>query len=621
MPADEAEDRPRKRRGASVLVWVMLAMLIVGLGGFSITNFGGRLTAIGRVGDRDISAQDYANAFRAEVNAFAAQVGQPVTGAQALQFGLDSKVRQDLVDAAALDNEAARLGISVGDARVAREITGIAAFQGVGGTFDRETYRFTLERNNLTEARFEARMRDDLARTLLTGAVSGGFAAPDVLTDTLLAYVGERRGFTLLRLTEADLPAPVPAPTPDEIARHYNDNIAAFTRPEGRRVTYVALLPADVATTTEIDEAAIRDLYDSRIAEFVQPERRLVERLVFPDQAAADAAKARLGAGEAFDQLVIDRGLTLADVDLGDVARDELGAAGEAIFALAEPGVVGPLASDIGPAVYRMNGILAAQETPFEEVREDLKAELAADAARRAIADRREAIDDDLAGGATLEDLARDQGMTLGTIDLFPDSDADIAGYPAFREAAAAAGEGDFPDLIDLDDGGLAALRLDEILPPAPIPLAEAEPQVAQAWRAAALARALSDRAITIKSEVEGGANLGTYGILDVTPRIARDGFVDGAPDSLLPAVFEMQPGQVRVIEGPDFTALVRLDTVLPADPADPDRAPLRDGIAAQAEAALSADALALFTAAQTRAGGIALDEAAIAAIHAQMQQ
>ena len=621
MPADDSEDRPKKRKGASILVWILLAMVVTGLGGYSVTNFGGAVTTVGRVGERDITTQDYASALRAEINAFSAQVGQQITGAQALQLGIDRKAREQLVNATALDNEAARLGLSVGDARVAQEITAMKAFQGTAGKFDRDAYRFTLERNNLTEAAFEAKMRDDLARTVLTGAVSSGFAAPAALTDTLFAYVAERRGFTLLRLAEGDLPAPVPAPTPDEISGYYNDNIASFTRPEGRRITYVILLPADVAKTTEVEEKAIRELYQTRIDQFVIPERRLVERLVFTDQAAADAGKARLDKGETFDQLVIDRGLTLADVDLGDVGKSDLGVAGDAVFALTEPGVVGPFASDLGPALFRMNGILAAQNTTFDQAKDELRAELASDAARRAIADRREGIDDALAGGASLEDLAKEQGMTLGKVDLYPDSDADIAGYPAFREAAAALQPDDYPEVIDLDDGGIAALRLEDMLPPAPIPLAEAEPAVITAWRAAAVAKALSDRAIAIKAEVEGGKALGAYGILDTTPRIARDGFVEGAPPELLKAVFEMEAGQVRVIEGPGFTGLVRLDTIMPADAADPDRAPLRDAIAAQVEQALAADALALFTAEQTRTGGIVLDEAAIAAVNAQMQQ
>ena len=616
---DDTEARPKKSKGANILVWMMLVMLIVGLGGFSITNFGGRVSTIGSVGTREITTADYANALRAEINAFSAQIKQPVSGSMALQLGLDQRARQQLVDAAALDSETARLGLSAGDARVAKEITAIKAFLGPDGKFDRDTYRLTLERNRLTEAGFEAKVRDDLARSLLTSAVASGFADPVPLTDALFGYIGERRGFALLRLTEANLLSPVPTPTPEQLSKHYQDNIASFTRPEARRITYVTLLPTDVAPGLEVAEDDIRALYDSRIDQFMVPEHRLVERLAFPDQAAANTAKARLDKGETFDQLVIDRGLTLTDVDMGDVAKSELGPAGDAVFALTEPGVVGPLASDIGPAIFRMNGILAAQETPYAQARDGLRAELSATAASRAIAARRETINDALAGGATLEDLAKEQGMKLGTIDLRPDSDADIAGYPAFREAAAKAAPGDFPELIELDDGGLAALRLEEIVPPEPIPLADAAAAVTESWHAAALARALGERAIAIKSAAESGTNLGVFGIIDTTPRIARDGFVEGAPPDLLKAVFAMEPGQLRVVEGQGFTGVVRLDTVSPADPADPDRAPLREALSAQVRQGLAQDALTLFTQDQSRAAGIVLDESAIAAVHAQM--
>ncbi|MFH7450842.1 peptidylprolyl isomerase, partial [Pseudomonas syringae pv. tagetis] len=90
-----------------------------------------------------------------------------------------------------------------------------------------------------------------------------------------------------------------------------------------------------------------RDLYQSRIDEFQQPERRMVERLVYPSEADAAAAKARLDAGEvSFEQLAAERGLTLTDIDLGERAEAELGAAGPAVFALDQPGVVGPVQTD-----------------------------------------------------------------------------------------------------------------------------------------------------------------------------------------------------------------------------------------------------------------------------------
>lgn len=616
---DNTEAPRKKSKAGSVFVFLLLGMLVAGLAGFGVTNFGGGISTIGKVGDRTITTAEYATVLQGQLATLSRQVGQPITLQQGLQFGIDAQVRQQLIAAAALANEGDRIGLSAGDARVAAEIVRIPAFQDPTGAFDAETYRFVLDRNNTPVPTFEGQIRDDLARSLLTGAVASGFAAPDGLTDTLFAYVTEQRGFTLLPLSEFDLPAPPPAPDAAQLQTFYTENIARFTRSEARRITYVALLPAELAPTMTVDEESLRRIYDERIDEFVQPERRLVERLVFPDDAAAQAAKARIDAGESFDAIVAERGLALTDIDLGDVSRADLGAAGEPVFSLTEPGIVGPIASDLGPALYRMNAILSAQETSFEEARATLAPEVANDAARRAIADRREAIDDALAGGATLEDLATEQGMTLATIDLREGSDDPIAGYPAFREAALAAQEGDFPEVIDLDDGGLAALRLDEIVPPEPIPFAEAEADVAEGWRAEALTRALTTRAEEIRAAVAAGTRLGTFGVAQTTARIARDGTVPGAPAEVLEAVFALAPGGAAVVEAEGYVGVVALDSIVPGDPVDAGQAQIRTAIASQAEQALAEDALTLFTNALLAGAGITLDEAAIAAVHAQI--
>lgn len=616
----EYDTAPRKKKGATVIVWILMAMLILSLGGFGVTNFGTGITSIGSVGDREIDVNRYSRTLQQELAALGAQTGQNVTLEQARQFGLDRQVLQSLIATVAVENEADRIGISVGDARVAEELRGMQTFRGLDGTFDREAYRFVLERNNLSEAEFEQGLRDDLARSLLQGAVVGGFPAPHVLTDTLYAYVAERRGYSLLRLTEADLTDPLPEASDELLKAHYDANIAVFTRPEARRITYAALLPETLATTMAPDEAALRAAYDQRRAEFVQPERRLVERLVYPTAEEAAAAKARADAGEGFEALVAARGLKLDDVDLGDVSREDLGAAAETVFALTEPGIAGPVDTDLGPALFRVNAILSAQETTFEEAREQLAAELQQDAARRAIADQREAIDDALAGGATLEDIGREFAMTVATFDYVPGSEEPVAGYPAFREAAEAAAEGDYPEIFELDDGGLATLRLDAIVPPAPIPFEEARDRVAEHWTASETAKALAGRAATIRAEVEAGASLGAYGIVSVAAELARQGFVEDAPPGFVDTVFGMAEGEVRVIEGPGFTGVVRLDTITPA-PAEGDEAEaLKAAIAAQAEQALAQDGYALFTTALSDGAGITLNDAAINAVHAQFQ-
>ena len=623
--ATEPQTTPRKTHGLATQIgaWVLVGMLVLGLGGFGVTNFGGSVTSIGKVGTRTIDANDYAQAVQQEAAAMSQQVGTQLTPQQAVAFGLDKQALQGLITRTALDSEADRIGLSVGDKRVAAEITNMPAFQGTAGGFDRETYRFALERSNLSEAAFEDTMRRDLARSVLQGAVAGGFTAPAPLTDTLYAYVGERRGFSLLRLTEADLPTPLAEPTEEDLTAFYTANTAAmFTRPEAKKITYVALLPDSIAKDQLVDDAALRKLYDSRLSEFVVPERRLVERLIYPTEAEAAAAKARLDAGTPFETLVQERGLALSDIDLGDVSQADLQDAGPAVFALTEPGVVGPLESDLGPALYRMNAILAAQNTSFDDAKAALATEAQTEAARKTISDKLEAIDDLLASGAALSDLQSEMGMTLGTIDYVPGAEAPdaIAAYPAFRAAADAVAAGDFPQAVTLDDGGIVAMQLDAVLPPAPIPFADARDDVLAKWRADALTRALSARAIEAKAAVEGGASLGAYGIVETTPQIARSGTIADAPADVLTAVFAMKPNDLRVIETPAFVAIVRLDSVTPAAATGDDAAALKGALAGQIEQALSADAFTAFTNALTAEAGISLDQSAINAVNAQFQ-
>jgi len=616
---DPDETVRKKNKGASIVVWGLMALLVLGLGGFGVTNFGGGTTSIGSVGGRDIEANDYARALQQELNALSAQFKTQLTLQQAQALGLDAQVRQQLISSAALDNENDRIGISAGDARVAKEIKAMPAFSGHDG-FNRENYKYALDRNNLTESQFETRLRADLVRSLLQGAVSGGFAAPVQLTDTLYAYISERRSFSQLRLSEADLQTLPHDPTEDDLKTYYEANIANFTAPEARRITYAALLPEDIAGKLQVDEAALQKMYDDRHDEYQQPERRLVERLVFLDEAAATAAKMRLDAGTTFEALVAERGLKLADIDLGDVSVADLGTAGPGVFALTEPGVAGPFDSDLGPALFRMNGILAAQTTTFEEARADLTAELVADTARRAIDDQISSLDDRLAGGATLEDLAKETDVTLGTLDMTPQSNEGMAAYPAFRKAADAVKEGDFPAIITLDEGGVFALRLDAVIPPAPIPFDQARDDVDAAWRSATLAKALTERAIAIKSEIEGGASLGVYGIVDVTSSIARSSKLEAVPADLVTQIFTMSPGQIRVVDEGDYVALIQLDSVTPGAKTGQDAEALKTAISAQAQQALGQDAFQLFTGSLLNSAGITLNNAAITAVHTQFR-
>lgn len=620
-PQTDDETPKKKRRGASVMAWILMAMLIGGLGGFGVTNFGGGASSIGAVGAQKISAEDYARALRTQMSAMSQQMGQPVTFQMAQAFGLDKQVLQSVIDNAALDNEAARIGLSVGDKSILVKLNEINAFKGVDGKIDPVIYDQVLKQNNLTKAAFEAGIRADTARQLLQTSVGSGLTTPATLIDTVAAWAGEQRGFSLLVLREKSLPTPLAEPDAAALQAYYTTHIADYTRPEAKRISYAALLPDDIAADMPVDDAKLQQIYQSRLSEFVIPEKRLVERLGFATEADAAAAKARIDAGTSFETLVQERKLTLADVDLGDVSQSQLGDAGAAVFAMTEPGVVGPLNSTVGPALFRMNAILAKQETTFEQAKPDLAKELQTEAAVKAIADKVNAIDDALAGGASLADLAKEQGLSLSSTDYAAGAEDNdpITADKAFVDAAAKLAEGDYPQAILLSSGGVIALQLDSILPPAPRAFDSVKDQVTTAARAEALAAALSAEADRIKTAVEAGSSLGSFGIVSRSAAVDRQTRLPQTPNAVVAAAFEMQPNDLRVIQDQAYIAVLQLNSITAAPSDSEALAAIRAAIDSNGARSISDDVLQLYTRALTAEAGISLDQSMINAVNAQI--
>ncbi|MEO0766611.1 MAG: SurA N-terminal domain-containing protein [Pseudomonadota bacterium] len=549
-------------------VWILLGLLILGLGGFGATNLSGTIRTVGSVGDKYIDIDDYARTLQQEIQAVSRQTGSQLTFAQAQAVGLDQAVLAQLVRARALDHEATEMGLSVGDETLRDEILNIPAFQGLDGSFDRDAYSFALRNSGRSEAEFEAQLRYEVARSLLQAAIMSGVSMPEVYARTLVDFLGETRDFTWVRLGQADLVDPLPTPDDATLRAYYESNLDDYELPETKRITYAALLPDMILDSMEIDEETLRAEYEAAAEEFNVPERRLVERLVYLDEAAAERAAAQLEVdGTTFETLVQERGLALGDVDLGDVSRLELDAAGEAVFAAEVGDVVGPLPSSLGPALFRVNGVLPAQSTSFEDASEMLRIRLARDAARRQVDVLASEFDDMLAGGATLEELDAETDMALGSIDWFPAQGEGIAAYDSFHEAARALSEEDFPEIQSLDDGGIFAMRLEEVLPPRPAPFEDAVENVRANWEAAQTEERLTAQAEAVLPALERGdsfAEQGLDAILEID--LDRSAFVQGTPPAFMPAVFEMEVGEVRIIQGFGSVLVVRLDKITPVE-------------------------------------------------------
>lgn len=611
-------------RGANSLsktfVWILMGMLIVGLAGFGAVNFSGSMSSVALVGEEEVSVEDYVRELQREQRAIQAQSGQYLTISQMAAFGMDRAVLGRLISLAALDNEVNTLGISIGDDNLRQELKEIPAFQDTSGNFDRQAYSFALQNANLNESEFEADLRRESARTLVQGAIVVGAEMPDTLTETLTSYIGARRSFSYVPLSADQIALIQIVPDDADLMAFYEANIDLFTLPETKRITYARLSPEMIMDSVEIDETALQRLYDERADQYQVPERRLVERLVFADEEAAASAMAQLETGgSTFEALVENRGLALSDIDLGDVTAADLEGAAEGVFAAEVGSVVGPLPSPLGAALFRINGHLEARLTTLEQATPELRDELAADRARRLIETQAEEINDMLAGGATLEDLANDTDMEVATVDWTGEAGEGILAYEDFRTAASVVTVEDFPEAAFLGDGSLFALRLDETLPERPEAFADAKQKVLNAWDADRTAKALEAEAEGLLALAKESGDFPAGVTVQTETGLTRTAYLDATPADMMNQIFTMEAGELKVISGEGSTVVVRLDEILPAEESEEMKL-MADAMNAQLDQALSQ---ALFQAfvndAQLRAAP-RIDQNALNAVQANYQ-
>ncbi len=601
---------------SNVVVWVILGLLVVGLAGFGISTGGGGGRTVAAVGDSTIEVDDLSRTLDQELRTISQQIGRALPMSEARQFGVDRMVLARMINDATLDEEARRLGLSTGDETVQRLVLATPGFRGPTGEFDRQAYAFALERTGLTPVQFERVLRAEATREMIAGSVQSAVAMPEAAARTLLDFAAEQRRFEWIALDDALLEDPAPEPTEAELAAFHAANPVRYTRPETRRLTYVALEPETLAATLDVPEADLRSAYDAAGDRFAEPERRIVDRIGFATSDEAAAARASIEAGETdFDALAADRGLDATEIDQGEVTRTGLAApTAEAVFGSEGPGLVGPVDTPLGPSLFRINAILPAKTTPFETARETLRTERALSLAADRIAAEAAPLQDLLVGGARLEEIAAETDFVLGTLALDAATTGGLADDPVFRTLAGEAEPGIETDLVSLTSGGLAAVRLEAIDPPALIPLVEIRDTVAADWRAAENALRVADLAGSLKAELDGGLSMTDLAARLDRPLIpagalVRTDLLPEAPSGLVPAIFTAGPDGVVIATDGGAVALARLTEITPFDPDAPEAAGLPDQITGQLRAEAADDALALLLQALQAEAGVSVNQ------------
>ncbi|MBM3571808.1 MAG: peptidylprolyl isomerase, partial [Alphaproteobacteria bacterium] len=467
-----------------------------------------------KVGDREVQTAEIANQFRRELSRMQQIMGSTITAEMARQFGLLDEVVDRIVNGVLYDQESARLGVAVSDAVVRQAIRQEPAFQRAGN-FDRFAFEQALRQNNLTEEGYVQALRRDLSRGQVIGAIEAGLAAPSSFVDRLYRQRQERRSVESLAVANASFPEPAEPDAAVLVAFHQAE-ATRFTAPEYRALTFAVLSPDDLAGDIMVSDDKIKEEYDRRVGEFTIQENRDVQQILTSDEDQAKRAHELLGQGRDFAEVAKDvAGMVASAVDLGVVTRDELpeGLAAPA-FALGAGAYSAPIKSDFGWHILRVRAISAGSARSLAEVRDQLKLDVAREQALDQLYEMANKIEDDLAAGGRIEDVATKFGFKLRQLAAIDRNGMDAQGSRidslpggTFIQTAFQTNAGDQSPLIEARDGFYFVLRVEGVTPAALKPLEAIRDQVLAAWRANERDKAARERASQLLDRLKGGAD------------------------------------------------------------------------------------------------------------------
>ncbi|MDX0666473.1 peptidylprolyl isomerase [Sinorhizobium medicae] len=502
------------------VVKALLALLIL-----SFMVWGGQTlmvpntpNAVVTVGDIKVSPSDFRLAYERQVALLSRQLGTPLTRQQAQAFGVENQVYAQLVAGAALDQLATDMNLGLSEDRLARLIGEDPAFHGVNGQFDRLTFSSVLRNAGLTEQDYINNRSQVAVRSQIVDALTDGYTAPKVLVEAVDKYRHETRTVDYLLLSNANIDA-VKTPGDDVLAPWFESRKANYRAPEYRKFSYIKLEPEDLAASDSVTEEELRADYDKRKESFRTPVTRTVEQLAFPSREAADAAAAKLSAGTSFDDLVKAEGKTSADVLLGDFTKERMPDAkiADAAFAVAQDGGTTPVVDGpFGPVILRVTNIRSEAVRSYDEVKEELRKEIALDAARDQLVGLHDKIEDERAGGVTVKEIAEQLKLKLVTVvavdasgkDQNGDDVKDLPEPRALLQEVFKADVGTDTLSVNIGRDGSVWFDVEEIIPGRDRTLDEVRDEVAADWTAEQQRAALAAKAKELKERVEKGAKL-----------------------------------------------------------------------------------------------------------------
>jgi peptidyl-prolyl cis-trans isomerase D len=500
--------------GIAIGILALIALTFVFVGGANFAFIGSNYAA--SVDGSEIGLGQFEQAYRDELNANPSYAQLP----EELRQQLRRNILESLIQQRVIDNYLAEAGYQVSDQTITRLIQQTPDFQ-TDGRFDIDLYRSILAQNGYEPSDFERAQRVTLRRNQLQRAIRGSAVLSPAAYRRYLNLAGEQRVVALASLS-ADAVADEVVITDEMIAAYYDENPTLFQQPESADVQYVEIQRSDIAASVDVTEEELLAYYEDNKDLYQQDEQRQARHILIEfggDEAAAEekavGLAARVKAGEPFEDLARsnsdDPGSSGQGGDLGMRTRSQLpGDLGSTIFSMDEGAIEGPIKSDFGFHIVRLDEILEPGPLPLDQVRAELMSIVQDREAEDLFRNLERDLSDAHFEADSIAELAEALGVEVKMATGFTRSGGEPLGSEssivnAVFDELTLTGE-QMSEIIEIDGGRTAVVQVAKYNPATRLPLEEVREQVASSLRSQQTEALMAARADQMIAALEGGA-------------------------------------------------------------------------------------------------------------------
>lgn len=370
-----------------VAVFVLLVFVDWGAGGSgpaAVTD-----SAV-QVGDTVVTRQEFLSQMRRFEQQYSQQFGDRWNEIKD-QVNLFDETVGYFTNRILLLEEAEKAGINVSDAELRDDLLRTPLFHGEDGEFvGQETYqRIIRQYFQMTPQEFEKLRSEELAVTKLTTMIQRGVYVADAEVERSIKRERELADFDAVMLPYERYLSEV-AIIEDEARAHYELTANDFQRDEQRVIRYLVVETSRLRRQLPVEDTELQSYYDDHLDEFVEEEQAQAAHVLIRVAPEADVevqAEAEIRAngvaqiaraGGDFAALAEkhsdDPGSKDRGGDLGWFGRGRMMPEfEEAVFA-AKPGdIVGPVRSQYGFHIIKVDGFRPESQRPFEDVVEQVR--------------------------------------------------------------------------------------------------------------------------------------------------------------------------------------------------------------------------------------------------------